>query len=172
MGQEHIHKFSPHLLQEQLLLVTKKFSVFFFTVCMFLPNKLTSSVQTTSRCAPFNFNLSWFVWTFLMAYSKAKLKSNGDKAAPCLGPILIGSVSNIRLSILHNRVSFKDIFIDLISCVGIPNLLKTYVVQNLPPKCIIGFLLGLQTADAMLHCITVFPHISHKGRIYDQKFFW
>jgi hypothetical protein len=28
----------------------------------------------------FNFSLAWFSWAFLVAYSKAKMKSNGDKA--------------------------------------------------------------------------------------------
>jgi hypothetical protein len=29
-----------------------------------------------------------------MAYSKAKLKSNGDRASPCFKPFLIGNISD------------------------------------------------------------------------------
>jgi hypothetical protein len=35
---------------------------------------------------------TWFPWTFLMAYSKAKLKSSGDKASPCFRPFWIGKL--------------------------------------------------------------------------------
>jgi len=36
---------------------------------------------------------SWFSWTFLMAYSKAKLKSSGDKTSPCFRPFWIWNAS-------------------------------------------------------------------------------
>jgi hypothetical protein len=32
----------------------------------------------------FNFSPTWFSWTYPMAYSKAELKSSGDKASPFL----------------------------------------------------------------------------------------
>jgi hypothetical protein len=38
---------------------------------------------------------TWFSWTFLMAYSKAKLKRSGDKASPCFRPFWIG-ISNFK----------------------------------------------------------------------------
>jgi hypothetical protein len=44
---------------------------------------------------------TWFPWTFLMMYSKAKLKSNSDKASPCFRPFSIGKVSD---SCLPNRL--------------------------------------------------------------------
>jgi hypothetical protein len=50
-------------------------------VFMFKPTKLIS-MQTGSKQIPINFNLSWFSWTFLTVYSKAKLKSGGDGASP------------------------------------------------------------------------------------------
>jgi hypothetical protein len=34
-----------------------------------------------------------------MAYSKAKLKSNGDRASPCFSPFWIGNLSDKSLSI-------------------------------------------------------------------------
>jgi hypothetical protein len=33
-------------------------------------------------------------WTFLLAYSKAKLKSSGDKASPCFRPFWLGKLSD------------------------------------------------------------------------------
>jgi hypothetical protein len=54
--------------------------VFFFMIFMFLPNKW-SSAMTRSWCVPFNSSPFLFSWTFLMAYSKAKLKSSGDNAS-------------------------------------------------------------------------------------------
>jgi hypothetical protein len=53
-------------------------------VSMFSPTILTSS-SAQSWYVPFNIRPSWFIWTLLMAYSKAKLKSNCDKASPFSG---------------------------------------------------------------------------------------
>jgi hypothetical protein len=41
-------------------------------VSMLSPNRFTSSALTSSWCVPFNFSPTWFSWTFLMAYYKAK----------------------------------------------------------------------------------------------------
>jgi len=60
-----------------------------------------------------------------MAYSKAKLKSNGDKAPPCFKPFLIGNMSDKFLptrTVLY--VSGRHIFISLTSFMGIPNSLR------------------------------------------------
>jgi hypothetical protein len=46
-----------------------------------LPNTLTSSAYIRSCNLSFNFSPSLFSWPFLRAYSKAKLKSNSDKAS-------------------------------------------------------------------------------------------
>jgi hypothetical protein len=52
-----------------------------------------------------------------MAYSKAKLKSNGDKASPCFKPFLIGNVSdkwlfNVILFFLYlNDYTIKYVFL-------------------------------------------------------------
>jgi len=54
-------------------------------VVMLSPNKLTST-QIRSWCVPFSSYPSWFSWTFLMAYSKARFKSNGIKTPPCFRP--------------------------------------------------------------------------------------
>jgi hypothetical protein len=63
---------------------------------------------TTNR---FSYGAAFF-WTFLIAYSKVKLKSSGDEASPCFRPYCIGKLSGkclpIRtlLHILISRTSF------------------------------------------------------------------
>jgi hypothetical protein len=50
----------------------------------------------------------WFSWTFLTAYSKAKLKISGDKASPCFRLFWIGKLSDRCLPIWTlQHVSFK-----------------------------------------------------------------
>jgi hypothetical protein len=51
-------------------------------VSILSPSRCTSAAQTSSSYVPSNFGPTWFSWTFLMAHSKAKLKSSGDKAFP------------------------------------------------------------------------------------------
>jgi hypothetical protein len=63
--------------------VNQSFSVF-FVVSMLPPNTFTSSAWTSSWCVPFDLSATSFSCYYPMAYSKAKLKSNGDKASPCL----------------------------------------------------------------------------------------
>jgi len=75
------------------LLASNRASVFFFMVFTFSPNILISSTQTRSCRVPFNFNPSSFSWTFLMAHSKPRLKSNDDKASPCFRPLRIRNAS-------------------------------------------------------------------------------
>jgi hypothetical protein len=75
------------------LLASKRSPVFFFMVFMSSPNILTLSAQTRIYAVPFNSNLSSFSWTFLMEYSKAKFKSNGNKASPYFRPFWIGNAS-------------------------------------------------------------------------------
>ena len=60
-----------------------------------------------------------------MAYSKAKLKSNGDGASPCFKPFLIGNMSDKFLptrTLL--QVSFRHVFISLISLMRIPDSMR------------------------------------------------
>jgi hypothetical protein len=62
-----------------------------------------------------------------MAYSKAKLKSNGDRESPCFRPFLIGNAPDkclpIRILLL---VSFKHILISLTSFLGITVILISF----------------------------------------------
>ena len=68
--------------------------------CVFLYSMYTSSqyiniISVNQKMSvPFNFKPSWFTWTLLMVYSKAKFKSNGDRATPCFKPFLIGNMSD------------------------------------------------------------------------------
>jgi len=48
------------------------------------PHKLQSTAQVRSWFVPFSFSSSWFAWTFLTAYYKTKVKSNGKKAPSIL----------------------------------------------------------------------------------------
>ena len=70
-----------------------------------------------------------------MAYSKAKLKSNGDKASPCFKPFLIGNMSDKFLPTWTPLcVSVRHILTSLTSFMGIPNsmriLYKTYLLTK------------------------------------------
>jgi hypothetical protein len=57
-----------------------------------------------------------------MAYSKAKLKSSGDKASPCFRPFWKRKLKiNVHLLLY---VSFKYILISLTSFMGMPNSMK------------------------------------------------
>jgi hypothetical protein len=60
-----------------------------------------------------------------MAYSKAKLKSSHDKAAPSFKPFWIGKLSNKCLSIWTLLyVSFKQNLISLTNFMRIPNSIR------------------------------------------------
>ena len=70
-----------------------------------------------------------------MTYSKAKLKSSGDKASPCFRLFLIGYLSDKCLptrTLLH--VSFRHIVVSITNFRGMPNsvriLLKTSLVTE------------------------------------------
>jgi len=101
-------------------------SVFFCMVSMFYSTTLTLSVQASP---------SWSSWTLLIAYSTAKLKSNGDKVSPCFRPFWKGNLSDRFLPIQTALyVSFKHILIGPTSFLGIPNsvgiLYNTYLLNE------------------------------------------
>jgi hypothetical protein len=105
----HITKiFSAFTYRPISLLGSTKASVFFFLVCTLPPNELA---QTSSWCVPFYIKPSWFASVILLAYSKAKMKSNGDIASR-LKQFLNGKVSDKCLptrTLL--QVSFRHIFV-------------------------------------------------------------
>jgi hypothetical protein len=79
----NIFDLSAFTSRPTFLLACNRASLFFLQY-MSLFNIL--SVQTSSWCVPFSSNPSWFFWAYLMAYCKAKLKSNGNKASLCFIP--------------------------------------------------------------------------------------
>jgi hypothetical protein len=97
--------------------------IFFVMIFMFSPNKLTPA-QTRSWCVPFSSSPSLFSRTFLMTYYKAKLKSNADKASPCLRPFWIGNTADYCLPIPTLLYAWsKHILISLTGfiCRPVPN---------------------------------------------------
>jgi len=76
-----------------------KASVFYFIVCTLSTNISTSRAQNKNWCVPFHCKLSWFTWTFLIPHTKAKMKSNGDKASPCFKTFLVGKMSDKMLAV-------------------------------------------------------------------------
>jgi hypothetical protein len=67
------------------ILASSRASVFFFMILCFLHYINVISIGQKLIWVPFSFSPSWIAWTLLMAYSKTKLKSNGDKVPPCSG---------------------------------------------------------------------------------------
>jgi hypothetical protein len=111
------------------LLVPVQAAVFFFMVSMLSPIRFTSPAKVRSGCFPFHFSPTWFFYTFLKAYSKAKLKGSDDKASRCFRPFLVRKLSDKCLpvrSLLH--FSFKYSLI---------SLLVSWVHQNLWEYCTI-----------------------------------
>ena len=120
---------------------------------MLPPNILTSLAQTRSWCVPFNFKPSWYTWTLLMAYCRAKLKSNSDKTSPCFKSFLIGNMSDKFLPTRNLPcVSVRHIVIGLRRCIGISN--SNNILQDLPLDWIISF---LKFYKELVHCFVVFP---------------
>ena len=78
--------------------------MFLSILCMFLPIKLIFSAQTGKWYIPFNVNLSWHAWTFLIVYSTAKFKSNGNKASPSFRPSQWIRQMSAYLDLQHRRM--------------------------------------------------------------------
>jgi hypothetical protein len=92
------------------LLASIKVSVFLFMLSMLSPSRLTSSAYAKSRCDPFHFSPTWLSCTFLMAYSKAKLKSS--RASPCFRPFWTGKLSDKCLpmrTLLYTSTHFNQL---------------------------------------------------------------
>jgi len=62
---------------------------------------------------------------YIMAYSKAKLNNDCNRASSCFKPFVIGSMSGKFLPISPLlQVSFRHIFISLYTFMGIPNWMR------------------------------------------------
>jgi len=87
-----------------------------------------------------------------MAYSKAELKSNGDRASPYFKPFLIGNMSDKFLptqTLLY--VSVRHIFISLTSFWGTPNSIRILYKTSLLTES--SF---LEVYKELMHCFIVF----------------
>ena len=75
------------------------FIEFSLTIFMFLPNRITSLVQTTSWSVPLIVPPFWFSWTFSVTYCTVQLKSSSHRAHPCFRPFWTGNLSHKCVSI-------------------------------------------------------------------------
>jgi len=76
-------------------------SVLFITAFVFSPCMSLSSHYTNCSCVPYNFNPISNSWICVMTYSKAKVKSDDDKASPCSRPFCIRQVTSLNVSFKH-----------------------------------------------------------------------
>jgi hypothetical protein len=65
--------------------------VLFFVVFVLFPNKFNSSAYTSNLHVSFSLHPALFSWTFLIAYSKAKI--SGVKTPSCFALLCVGNVS-------------------------------------------------------------------------------
>ena len=122
-------------------------------------------------------------WTLLIAHSKAKLKSIGDKASPCFKPFFIGNLSDTCVparTLVY--VSVKPIFINLTSFMWIPNsmriLYKTSLInelwvffQSVNSWCTASLsshtfiIVCLEVCHYLMHCLIVLPFFPSRWRM-------
>jgi len=122
-------------------------------IFMFSLNNLTSLAETQKVICPIQFQSnsnSSPSWTFLMQYSKAKLKCKGDNASPCFRPFWIEYESNKCLptrTLL--KVWFRHILIRLTSLMAIPNAMR--ILYNIS---LLSYRLpwSLQIRNILYHC--------------------
>ena len=89
-----------------------------------------------------------------MAYSKAKLKSSGDRASPYFKPFLTGNLSDTFLptrTLLY--VSVRLIFINLTSFLGIPNSMRIKYINNNPKLKILMYFQCYNTDAVVIYNI-------------------
>jgi hypothetical protein len=99
---------------------------------------------------------TWFSSTFLMAYSKAELKSNGNKASPCHRPFWIGNLLDRFLPIwILWQVSFILVHILTSLTSFVDTQIYKNIVRYFPPNWIIGFL-EIWIAIVLSHCTPIF----------------
>jgi hypothetical protein len=103
-----------------------------------------------------------------MAFSKSKLKSNGDRASPCFKPFLIRNVSDKFLparSLLF--VAVRHIFISLTSSMGIPDSTRILYKTSVLTESIISF---LEVYRELINCFVVFPRAVLPGENVQDLF--
>jgi hypothetical protein len=112
------------------LLANQSFRVFSL-FCTLPSNILSSSAWTKSWCVTFNIKSYWFTWTFLIAYSKAMLKSNGDKTSPYFERFL---TVNVYDKCLPTRTWYRfhsDTYASTLSILALAVLWDTKLNENI-----------------------------------------
>jgi hypothetical protein len=118
--QQPILNFSVSTSRLTSLLASLTFLCFFFVVSVLSPSRFTSWAKTSNWCVEFNISPTWFFWTWLMTYYKAKLKSSGDKSSPCFRPFWIRRLSDKHLPTrILLYILFKHILV-----MGAPNSMR------------------------------------------------
>jgi len=122
-----VKRFSVFVSGPTSLLTSKTASLYLYSIyalaqyinMVSTDQELTFSIQSHSL---------WISCTFPVAYSKAKLKNNGDKSSPCFRPSWMGSASDIRY-ITRNliQLSFKQILVSLTSFTGKQNSIVSFI---------------------------------------------
>jgi hypothetical protein len=104
-----------------------------------------------------------FSGTFLLEYSKAALKTSGNRAAPCFRPFWIGKLSDKCLPIRTLLyVSFKHILINLTSFMGTKTLWEYCTI--LPSSLNHRISCSLWIADVLSRCPPIFSPASDECR--------
>ena len=107
--------------------------------------------------SPSSFSHYWLSYTFLIKYSKAKLKINGDRASRSIIPFRTGEVSDICLHILLLCKFYLDtILLTLTSFMGVPDSMR---ILYLPPNWIIRFLGNAWIANALSYFIPILSEV-------------
>jgi len=114
-----------HMLLDQLSYYpVTELLCFFCMVFMFSPRELTLSVYTRSLRFPSSSTIFSYLWTFLMAYSKAKLKT--IVKIMTLFEIILNRKC-IRHIYLHMwTLPFKHVLIILTVLTGMPNSMRIF----------------------------------------------
>jgi hypothetical protein len=119
--------FSAFTCRPTSLLANNRAFMFCFVVRMFSRSfcaflcRLSVFTLTTSWCVAFSFSPSSVVCTFVMAYSKAKVKIACDKLSLTFRPFWIGNVSKFYL----------NIFINITTFLGAPNPVRIFYKTSL-----------------------------------------
>jgi len=87
-----------------------------------------------------------------MVYSKAKLKSNGDRSSPCLKPFLIENVRQIH-AYPDSVIDFNQTYFSLALAVSCGYQNQREYIQDLPPNRTICLLV----CKYLMHSLIVSP---------------
>jgi hypothetical protein len=89
-----------------------------------------------------NFCSPWCSWAFLLVYSRAKLKSSGDKASPCFRPFW----EHIRLMLTYTyfEIGFISCIFNWEYCTVVPSELNHRLSWS------------LRIADILSNCTPIF----------------